>query len=807
MGNSFEKKTAEIENLLKAIKENKPVEDVKPGQGIRPDLSNEMMQSVEPDGPVTSNDLIKEIDNILYGSAEPAPEASLFDLVSKDKNEHDNTASFCVDSSNTPGKEVNCSSPRPVVPVEQLTEVIDLHTGNSSEDALTAQDDVFVDLSFEDKFQIDSKFFSFEDENEPEIDLSDSFNEEIFEEPIEEVENDLRSFFGKTIVIDESLEKNNDNSKGDIRNFVGRDKSGGTLYAEDGSGDYLEYQSDEDTVQLQTELKKYKLVYFIRLVINIFLTISSLVVNYMINNGEMFMHASVFSLYCYISAGILAVSFAVNFSDLISELGKILAFKKGNHSLLSLLYVAAIAGMIIKGIFRTDFIQASFAVVPLTYSIVGSVIIWLNAKRIFSNFCLYSAEGVKSIAGYLGDDSLSIRLMRTFSPSSVNVLVRGETEFADGFLGNSFSESSIGEGIGRISSFFFIISLAIGGLTYYFTKEIFVSVQSLVSSLTLLSPLSSVWCRLFPICRLQWNLSRYGTVVPGYSTCEELRCSDSVILDGREIFPDGNVKLTGIKTFDKEPIDKAIIYAASVLSYSDSTIADVFLKVIQNDTDMLLNVDGVEYEKGLGYSYWAENRRILLGTRVLMQTHEIDIPSLEFEKRYTKKENRSAVYLSVGGRLFAMFVVSYSPNLDVRNNIISLLNRGVNILVKTRDFNITNSSISLVYRIPERYLSVMNETNNSDIEGLLYDTAHREAFIIGDSSFDSFCHTITAAFNIKGIASMMCSIELVGLIVGLLFVAVILLFGSFTNVSALSVIGFQFIWLVLPIATGMLRKL
>lgn len=206
MGNSFEKKTAEIENLLKAIKENKPVEDVKPGQGIRPDFSDEMMQSVEPEGPVPSNDLIKEIDNILYGNAEPAPEASLFDLVSKDKNEHDNTASFCVDSSNT-GKKVNCSSPRPVVPVEQLTKVIDLHTGNSSEDALTAQDDVFVDLSFEDKFQIDSKFFSFEDENEPEIDLSDSFNEEIFEEPIEEVENDLRSFFGKTIVIDESLEK------------------------------------------------------------------------------------------------------------------------------------------------------------------------------------------------------------------------------------------------------------------------------------------------------------------------------------------------------------------------------------------------------------------------------------------------------------------------------------------------------------------------------------------------------------------------------------------------------------------------
>ena len=190
-----------------------------------------------------------------------------------------------------------------------------------------------------------------------------------------------------------------------------------------------------------------------------------------------------------------------------------------------------------------------------------------------------------------------------------------------------------------------------------------------------------------------------------------------------------------------------------------------------------------------------------------MQTHEIDIPSLDFEKKYTKKDNRRAVYLSVSGRLFAMFVVSYSPNINVRNNIISLLNRGVNILVKTRDFNITGSSISLVYRIPERYISVMNETGNSEIDELIDNTSHRDALIIGSNSFDSFCHTISAAFNIKGIASMMSSIELIGLIIALLFSAIILLFGSFTNVAAISVISFQMIWFILPVVTAWIRKI
>ena len=68
---------------------------------------------------------------------------------------------------------------------------------------------------------------------------------------------------------------------------------------------------------------------------------------------------------------------------------------------------------------------------------------------------------------------------------------------------------------------------------------------------------------------------------------ETLGSANTVLLSARELFPAGSVRLHGIKTFEKERIDIAILYAASLLSPSCETLRGVFMGMLDNKLEIL----------------------------------------------------------------------------------------------------------------------------------------------------------------------------------------------------------------------------
>lgn len=69
---------------------------------------------------------------------------------------------------------------------------------------------------------------------------------------------------------------------------------------------------------------------------------------------------------------------------------------------------------------------------------------------------------------------------------------------------------------------------------------------------------------------------------------------------------------------------------------------------------MLYPVESYIYEDGLGLSGWIENKRVLLGTRELMENHSIEgIPTLAKEKEYSK--GNIVMYLSISGVVSTLF--------------------------------------------------------------------------------------------------------------------------------------------------------
>ncbi len=200
-------------------------------------------------------------------------------------------------------------------------------------------------------------------------------------------------------------------------------------------------------------------------------------------------------------------------------------------------------------------------------------------------------------------------------------------------------------------------------------------------------------------------LSRGGFLV-GWKAVRQFGHLDALVVDMADLYPDESMLLHGIKTFTNTHIDEAILTAASLTIRAGGPLSMIFRRIIENKEELLSEVDTLVYEQGMGLSGWVDGRRVLVGNRRLLQNHAVDVPSSDYEARYAKN-GRRLVYLSMGGQLSAMFVVSYLPDPEIQDALQDLCRSHVTLLVRSCDPNITTQDLCESFDLEEYYVDVL----------------------------------------------------------------------------------------------------
>lgn len=200
-------------------------------------------------------------------------------------------------------------------------------------------------------------------------------------------------------------------------------------------------------------------------------------------------------------------------------------------------------------------------------------------------------------------------------------------------------------------------------------------------------------------------LSRGGFLV-GWKAVRQFGQLDALVVDIADLYPDESMLLHGIKTFSGTHIDEAILTAASLTVRAGGPLSMIFRRIIENKEELLSEVDTLVYEQGMGLSGWVDGRRVLVGNRRLLENHAVDVPSSDYEARYAKN-GRRLVYLSMGGQLSAMFVVSYLPDPEIQDALQDLCRSQVTLLVRSCDPNITTQDLCESFELEEYYVDVL----------------------------------------------------------------------------------------------------
>ena len=263
--------------------------------------------------------------------------------------------------------------------------------------------------------------------------------------------------------------------------------------------------------------------------------------------------------------------------------------------------------------------------------------------------------------------------------------------------------------------------------------------------------------------------------------------------------------LHGIKPFDKSQIDSVILDAASVVCNTDGMLTDVFNKIIGSNRSMLRPVENVTYEDSMGLSAWVDGKRVLVGNRELMVNHGVEVPSNDYEMRYVK-DRKNIVYLANSGQLSAMFVISYRPNKQTKEQLDKLSERGMYLIINTSDPNITAEKIHATYDFPMEQIKLMPAKFHAAYENLTAEKDRSPAKIGFIGSSRMMVTAILDCFTARTAIDQAVLIQMIALVAGYALVALFSLMGNLSYLSILHLILFQAVWAIIGTVVPNLKR-
>ena len=272
-----------------------------------------------------------------------------------------------------------------------------------------------------------------------------------------------------------------------------------------------------------------------------------------------------------------------------------------------------------------------------------------------------AAEGGEVRGAYRTRDKDLIRaLARDLEQKDPWVLLSRPVQTAsDDFVEQSLSERASERRARKVACVLLAAAVLSGVAFLLFGGGINCAVAAAAAVLCMGAPLSSVLVPGLAALRLQRAAAAVGAVVPGWAAIEELGGVDTVQADADELFTPDSALLEDIRIFKGGRIDRAILYSASVLSQCCNTLSGLFRQIIEDRTDILYPVKDLEVHRGLGFSAWCDNNRVLIGSRAYMEKEDVPLPDEEYEAKHSKNGELQILYLAVSGSLHAMFVLRY----------------------------------------------------------------------------------------------------------------------------------------------------
>ncbi|MBQ8961452.1 MAG: hypothetical protein IJ071_09640 [Ruminococcus sp.] len=532
---------------------------------------------------------------------------------------------------------------------------------------------------------------------------------------------------------------------------------------------------------------------------------------------------SIKSITTYLLAHLVlgAISLLISAPVISKGVKNLFLLKADSDSMTAMTAIVCIISLV-TAFFRKDMALAQTIHI---YMPVGILALFINAagkdliiRRAARNFRFVSKEFDRHGVVYVRDEERAERLTRgTLGDFPILAKMR-RTDFLTDFLRYTYSSDITDAFCKRAAPACLIFSALVSVFLTLFRMGTLASVDSAAFGFSIFSMMicassciSMPFVVNIPLEQVSRKALKNKGIMLGYQSVDDLYDCNCVLVDADTLFPERTVKLGGIKVFSNTKIDEALLEAASLATHAGSIMRQLFADVTAGKEDILYPIENFSIEEGMGLCGWTNNKRILLGSRELMTSHNIEgIPSKANEAEFTAG-GQKALYLSVSGNLAAMFIVDIAADRYVKRWAKRLCKSKVFLIVKSIDPCVTAKLISSLFGVPEGMVRVLPQKLHEDFDYETRKATRLSASMACTGRFSSLAQLILGTKIVHSSAVVGLILQTASILLGLGLCMLLILSKAFEfdyfYMSAFAMIIYNAAWAILTYIGVSIKKL
>lgn len=502
----------------------------------------------------------------------------------------------------------------------------------------------------------------------------------------------------------------------------------------------------------------------------------------------------------------LSVCVAFSLNEIVTGLRELVRLRPSCKSAAAIVSIAALAQAV------TAFILPGSAGIPCTFCAAAGLALWfgkagklLESYSIMGNFklCAYTAaEHLHTIRPFR-EKKDSFEVGKNLKTGEPRICYTEKTRFPADFLRNSDYRTAADRLCKYMIPAAFGAALIAALAGWIRTKTGLSALSAFTGALCVSMPAGAAFAALVPVVLTMFHVNRYGGMVVSPEAASVAAATQALALDVLDLYKGKECDL-GFEDYHTIRRDEMLMYAATMAFSAGSPISGALRETFP-DAEFLPEVKSLIYEERLGLSGYVHGQSVLLGNRNLLINHSVEAPPKSVELRHLNAGKR-VLFLAVGNKVAAMFIVSYKPDARLKTPLKVLENNGVQALVYAPDSNLHEDYIAAGFGLTKGEVVLMSPAGGSILrERSAQESENAPAGLMHNGTPEAMLRTMAGALTIHNIQRIGAFAAIISCGIGWLISFILMLIQGIGAVSWSFACLYTLIWTVICAVLGIIQ--
>ncbi len=209
-----------------------------------------------------------------------------------------------------------------------------------------------------------------------------------------------------------------------------------------------------------------------------------------------------------------------------------------------------------------------------------------------------------------------------------------------------------------------------------------------------------------------------GILIRSAAALETAHTLDTIVLDKTGTLTAGTPVLTDVVPLSHSTVEELLQYAASIEARSEHPLATATIAAAESRNLTTLDVVDFDSVTGMGVRGRVNGHDILVGTRRLLSTHDVDVEPLNDTVDRLADDGKTAMLIAVDGRPAGVVAVADTIKPDAAAAVAALQNMGLDVHMLTGDNPRTAAAIARQAGITHVLAEVLPQHKAAEVQRL-----------------------------------------------------------------------------------------